>query len=186
MKKNLEFETPQVENSFGTGIFIRNLDIIKLCIYFHLIINVFKFYFECSDIHWFISLFRIVTAFFVFSICMAILNLNKFESNYYIRLFLQIDTVINILIKTKIFYGVSLGDNLLKADVTDALLNNTNLDINNTFVYNSFNETSVINNTNLTNAFGELANITSNLLFQNSFTDNDTLQANNQSNLHKI
>lgn len=154
MKKNLAFDTPQVEFSFGTGIFIRNLDIIKLSIYFHLVVNFFKIYSECADIHWIISSLRLIVALFVFSICMAILNLNKFESTYYIRLFLQIDSIINILIKTKIFYGHSLQ--------VSPIIGNYNESLNGT-LYNAFDE--ILNKT------GEIS-ISNNSLIDNSISPN--------------
>ncbi len=105
MKKNLSFDTPQVESSFRTGVFIRNLDFLKLCINIQIIITIFKIYYEWGNIHWLLSFLRIIVCIVIFSICVAILNLNKFESIFHARLFLQIDILLNILIKTKIFYG---------------------------------------------------------------------------------
>ncbi len=186
MKKNLAFETPQVESSFGTGIFIRNLDIIKLSIYIHLIFNFFKIYSEWVDVHWIISIFRLIISFLVFSTCIAILNLNKFESTYYIRFFLQIDTIINILIKTKICYGnpfsvmrnsIPNNQNTI-SNVFQIIANNTSIinestanSVNNSIRFNTINEN-----------YNEISNLTSNILRQKSLTDNIYFQRNIQSN----
>ena len=105
MAKNLSFDTTLVENSFTTGVFVRNLDIIKITIYFHIFITALKIYYELSDIHWFISILRILISTIVFSISKAILNLNKLEINSYIRWFIEIDIVVNILIKTNCNYS---------------------------------------------------------------------------------
>lgn len=181
MKKNLAFDTPQVEFSFGTGIFIRNLDIIKLFIYFNLIINIFKMYSEWANVHWILSIFRVTISLFVFSICVAILNLNKFESAYYIRLFLQIDTVINILIKTKILYGNPLpippvfGNSTFNTNAT--ISNVFETFVNNTGIYD-FGNKSLLNDSICYNTLSGndnlngISNLTNSILFQREIQSN--------------
>jgi len=172
MKKNLSFETPQVESSFGTGVFMRNLDIIKISIYFHIIISIFKIYSESAHIHWLISILRIIISFIVFSICLAILNLNKLETNYNLRLFLQIDNIINILIKTKICYGNQINTTLNK-------------------IFNDNNKIYVSNYTNITEVPQfynySIFNNNSFYSFENNITSlNETLGLNNITFFHNI
>jgi len=129
-----------------------------------------------------------IVSFLVFSICMAILNLNKFESTYYVRLFLQIDTIINILIKTKIFYGNMITTDPFLAKFADNV-NNTifnvngtnytkNIDLNYPINITTFNDSFSCNSLHINDTFNQLANLTNNLLFQNTLTDNKNFQGN--------
>ena len=110
MGKNLSFDTLTVENSFRTGAFVRNLDLIKIVFYFHVFTTFFKIYSEWSDLYWVISFLRIITIIFVISFSMAMLNLNKLDKSSYIRWFMQIDIVLNLIIKTKYTFCDNLYD----------------------------------------------------------------------------
>jgi len=101
MKKNLSFDTPQVEQSFKNGVFVRNFDIIRFTMMLYFFITGWKILSELKDIYWLISLLRIMISFLILFISMAFLNLNKLETSHTIRWLMEIDIIINILIETK-------------------------------------------------------------------------------------
>lgn len=117
MKKNLSFDTPQVEQSFKNGVFVRNFDIIRFTIMIYIIINGYKILTEIKDVYWLMSLFRIIVSFLILFISMAFLNLNKLETSYTIRWLMEVDIILNILIETKI---VKTHEKISKVFITGA------------------------------------------------------------------
>lgn len=114
-------------------------------------ITIFKIYTEFSELYWFLSLLRILLSALVFSFSIAVINSNKLETGFYVRWFIQIDIIINILIKTKSSFGYNQSANLISSIFTNgannsSILNGYNnslstIGMNQTFVNSNFSNT---------------------------------------------
>jgi hypothetical protein len=135
MNKNLSFDTPQVEQSFKNGVFVRNFDIIKLTMILNLLISAWRILSQINDIYWVISLLRILVTFLILFISMAFMNLNKLETSHNIRWLMEIDIIINILIQANFInydelgVGINSNSNLIRKNSNSSSLFSSSLSL---------------------------------------------------------
>jgi hypothetical protein len=162
MNKNLSFDTPQVEQSFKNGVFVRNFDIIKFTMMLNLIISAYKIISQINDIYWLISLMRILITFLILFISMAFMNLNKLETSHNIRWLMEINIIINIIIQSKFINYDELRTSNFNGNVNGNINDNANGNFNSKYITPNYK----CNNFSFSNSTLSLTSLSSNLIFE--------------------
>lgn len=113
MKSTLSFNEYE-EQTCKRNLFIRYCDIIKFMIIYCCLRNVYCLFTEWnhSETHWLISIMRIPICLILLFNGLMVINIDKFINNtIYMRLFLEIDNIFNIITSVRL-------DNRLIADET--------------------------------------------------------------------